>query len=164
VENEDIARALLELESGVPATLEISRVASGRKCGLEFEVFGSKGALSFDQERMNELKYYCGGDAHGRRGYRTILAGPEHGDYARFCPAPGHGLGINDLKVIEIHNLIAAVTGGDAFYPDFAEGLNVQRIMAAIERSAAERSWVTIGNQEEVLSHARSNRESGSTA
>jgi predicted dehydrogenase len=164
VENEDIARALIELDSGIPATIEISRVASGRKCGLEFEVFGSNGALAFDQERMNELRLYSGNDARGRRGYRTILAGPEHGHYARFCPAPGHGLGINDLKVIEIHNLIAAVTGGDAFYPDFAEGLNVQRIMAAIERSAAERSWVTIGNQEEVLSHARSNRESGSTA
>lgn len=157
VENEDIARALIELDSGIPATLEISRVASGRKCGLEFEVFGSNGAIAFDQERMNELRLYSGDDARGRRGYRTILAGPEHGHYARFCPAPGHGLGINDLKVIEIHNLIAAVTRGDAFYPDFAEGLNVQRVMAAIERSAAERSWVTIGNEEEVLNHARAN-------
>jgi len=164
VENEDIARALMELETGMPATLEISRVASGRKCGLEFEVFGSRGALAFDQERMNELRLYIGADAHGRRGYRTILAGPEHGDYARFCPAPGHGLGINDLKVIEIHNLIAALEGGDAFYPDFAEGLNVQRVMAAIERSGAERSWVTIGNNEEASTHARATRESGSAA
>lgn len=157
VENEDIARALIELDSGIPATLEISRVASGRKCGLEFEVFGSNGAIAFDQERMNELRLYSGDDARGRRGYRTILAGPEHGHYARFCPAPGHGLGINDLKVIEIHNLIAAITRGDAFYPDFAEGLNVQRVMAAIERSAAARSWVTIANEEEVLNHARAN-------
>lgn len=164
VENEDLARALIELESGLPATLEISRVASGRKCGLEFQVFCSKGALAFDQERMNELRLYSGADARGRRGYRTILAGPEHGDYARFCPAPGHGLGINDLKVIEIHNLIAAIQGGAAFYPDFTEGLNVQRVMAAIERSAAGRSWVTIGNNEEVSNHARATRESGSAA
>lgn len=164
VENEDIARALIELETGVPATLEISRIASGRKCGLEFEVFGSKGALAFDQERMNELRLYSGADARGRRGYRTILAGPEHGDYARFCPAPGHGLGINDLKIIEIHNLITAIEGGEAFYPDFSEGLNVQRVMEAIERSGTERSWVTIENDEEVSNDARATRESDSAA
>jgi predicted dehydrogenase len=143
VENEDIARALLELQSGVSATLEISRVASGRKCGLTFEIFGTRGAIGFDQERMNELRLYTDGAVPGRGGYKTLLAGPEHGDYARFCPAPGHGLGINDLKIIEVHNLIAALRDGGGFYPDFAEGLKVQRIMAAIERSAADKCWIT---------------------
>jgi predicted dehydrogenase len=144
VENEDIARALLELESGLPATLEISRVATGMKCGLTFDVFGTHGAVSFDQERMNELRLYTSGQAAGRSGYRTVLSGPEHGDYKRFCPAPGHGLGINDLKIIEVHNLLVAVEGGKAFEPDFTEGLNVQAVMAAVERSAAERNWVSL--------------------
>lgn len=142
VENEDIARAFLELESGVPATIEISRVATGRKCGLAFEIFGSHGALAFDQERMNELRLYSAQQEPGQQGFKTILAGPEHGDYARFCPAPGHGLGINDLKIIEIARLIVAVTEGRPFYPDFEEGLAVQRVMAAIESSAAEKRWL----------------------
>ncbi|HET6630907.1 MAG TPA: Gfo/Idh/MocA family oxidoreductase, partial [Woeseiaceae bacterium] len=144
VENEDIARALIELESGVPATLEISRVATGRKCGLTFEVYGTRGSIAFDQERMNELKLYGAGQAAARAGYQTILAGPAHGDYARFCPSPGHGLGINDLKVIELHNFIRAVECGEGFYPDFDEGLAVQRVMAAIETSGAERAWVDV--------------------
>ena len=144
VENEDIARAFLELGSGIPATLEISRVATGRKCGLTFEVYGTRGSLGFDQERMNELRLYGAGQAAARAGYKTILAGPAHGDYARFCPAPGHGLGINDLKVIELHNFIRAVERGERFYPDFDEGLAVQRVMAAIERSGAERAWVDV--------------------
>lgn len=144
VENEDFARAFVELESGLPATLETSRVATGYKCGLTFEIFGTHGSLGFDQERMNELRLYAAGRPPGRAGYTTVLAGPEHGDYARFCPAPGHGLGINDLKVIEIHNLIRAVQRGEPFYPDFAEGLEVQRAMAAIEQSSAERAWVTL--------------------
>ena len=164
VENEDIARALMELDADVPATLEISRVASGRKCGLTVEIFGSRGALGFDQERMNELRLYTAGDPGGRRGYRTLLAGPEHGDYARFCPAPGHGLGINDLKVIEIHKLLTAIRGGQAFYPDFTEGLEVQRVMAAIERSNAGQCWVTIERDEETGSDERATRESGSAA
>lgn len=145
VENEDIARALIDLESGVPATIEISRVATGKKCGLVFDLYGTKGSLSFDQERMNELRLYKTGQAGGREGYTTLLAGPQHADYARFCPAPGHGLGINDLKIIEIHNLIAAIQGGTACYPDFTEGLQVQQVMSAIEQSSSTGTWVTPG-------------------
>lgn len=149
VENEDIARALMELSSGVPATIEISRVASGKKCGLTFEVFGTHGALAFDQERMNELRLYKNGQAAGREGHTTLLAGPLHGDYARFCPAPGHGLGINDLKIIELHNLVTAIENGRSCYPDFAEGLRVQEVMAAIEQSSDAKTWL------DVARHAR---------
>jgi predicted dehydrogenase len=144
VENEDIARAFMELDSGIPATLEISRVATGRKCGLTFDVVGTRGALTFDQERMNELRLYTADQKPGRSGYTTVLAGPEHGDYARFCPAPGHGLGINDLKIIEVHRLIRSIDGKAAFEPDFTEGLRVQRVMQAIEQSAAARQWTTL--------------------
>jgi predicted dehydrogenase len=144
VENEDVARAFLTLGSGAAATLEISRIATGRKCGLAFDLFGTRGALRFDQERMNELELYTAGDAPGRSGYRTLLAGPAHGDYARFCPAPGHGLGINDLKVIEMHDFIRAVERGERFYPDFDEGLAVQRVMQAIEDAAAARCPVAL--------------------
>ncbi|MEX2124119.1 MAG: Gfo/Idh/MocA family oxidoreductase [Woeseia sp.] len=144
VENEDIARALLELESGLPATLEISRVATGYKCGLQFEVFGTHGSIAFDQERMNELRLYTAGPNAARAGFKTLLAGPAHPDYGRFCPAPGHGLGINDLKVIEIRNLIRAIEQDEPFQPDFDEGLRVQKIMEAIEESSAARAWVEL--------------------
>jgi predicted dehydrogenase len=144
VENEDIARAMLELETGVPATIEISRVATGYKCGLKFEVFGTRGSIAFDQERMNELRLYDAGQKPARAGYKTILAGPAHPDYGGFCPAPGHGLGINDLKVIEVRNLLRAIERGEPFQPDFDEGLRVQQVMAAIEQSSAERAWVEL--------------------
>jgi hypothetical protein len=94
---------------------------------------------------MNELRLYKDGQVAGRRGYTTLLAGPEHPDYAAFCLAPGHGLGINDLKVIEVRNLVGAIDGGRPFYPDFDEGLRVQEVMAAIEASHDARAWVTLG-------------------
>jgi len=144
VENEDIARAMLELETGLPATIEISRVATGYKCGLQFEIFGTRGSIAFDQERMNELRLYDAAQKPSRAGYKTILAGPAHPDYGAFCPAPGHGLGINDLKVIEVRNLLRAIERGEAFQPDFDEGLRVQQVMAAIEQSSAKRAWVDL--------------------
>jgi predicted dehydrogenase len=144
VENEDTARALVRFARGCGGSFEISRVATGFKCGLAFTVFGSHGSLSFDQERMNELRHYSSADAAGRRGFRTILAGPEHPDYAHFCPAPGHGLGINDLKVIEARNLLRAIADGAHARPGFDVGLRVQRVMEAMERSHGSGAWTKV--------------------
>jgi predicted dehydrogenase len=144
VENEDMVQALVEFSSGICGTMEISRVATGYKCGLAVEIHGTRGTLLYDQERMNELKFYSTADTAGRRGFRTILAGPEHGDYAAFCPAPGHGLGINDLKVIEVRNLIRAIRTRTDASPDFAEGLSVQQVMSAMELAARQRGWVEV--------------------
>ena len=144
VENEDLAHALVEFASGVPGTMDISRIATGYKCGLTAQVLGTRGSIVFDQERMNELRLYRADDATGRRGFRTILAGPEHPDYAAFCPAPGHGLGINDLKVIEVRNLVRAIRTDTDASPDFAEGLRVQKVMTAIEQAAATGSWISV--------------------
>ncbi|MBM4195477.1 MAG: Gfo/Idh/MocA family oxidoreductase [Gammaproteobacteria bacterium] len=144
VENEDVARALFETGSGIPGTFEISRIAGGYKCGLGFAVFGTRGTLTFDQERMNELRLYTDGSPPGERGFRTLLAGPEHPDYAAFCPAPGHGLGINDLKVIEARDVLRSFAGEGDPWPDFREGYRVQRVMEAIEQSHAAGGWVSV--------------------
>lgn len=144
VENEDIARGLVRFARGVGGSFEISRVATGFKCGLAFTVVGSAGSLSFDQERMNELKHYTTSDTAGRRGFRTILAGPEHPDYGFFCPAPGHGLGINDLKVIEARNLLRAIADGIPARPGFDVGLRVQLVMDAMERSHTSGAWTKV--------------------
>jgi predicted dehydrogenase len=145
VENEDMAQVLVEFANGVCGTFDISRVATGYKCGLQFAVTGSLGTLEFNQERMNELRFYDHRDRSGRRGFRTILTGPEHPDYQPFCPAPGHGLGYNDLKIIEVRNVIRSITSGAAGAPDFLEGWRVQRVMEAIEASHASRHWVEVG-------------------
>ncbi len=142
VENEDIAQVLVSFASGCAGTMEISRIATGKKCGLVFEIHGTKGSLAFDQERMNEIRVYMSDDPVGRHGYRTILSGPEHSDYSHFCPAPGHGLGINDLKVIEVRNLLRGITDGGSIYADFRNGWRVQSLVDAIETSNTTRQWI----------------------
>lgn len=149
VENEDIAQVLMKFDRGCTGSMEISRIATGRKCGLCFEISGSKGSLVFDQERMNELRYYASSDTSRIRGFRTILAGPEHDDYSAFCPAPGHGLGINDLKVIEVRNLLRAISTGQPVFEDFANGFRVQLLVDLIEASAAGRQWTSVSSTTE---------------
>ena len=145
VENDDIAQALVAFERGCPGALDISRVATGRKCGLTFEVCGAKGGIAFDQERMNELQLYRAGGRSGRRGHRRILAGPEHPDYAAFCPAPGHGLGFNDLKIIEVRNLLRSIETGEEIFADVGTACRVQEICDAIETSHREGRWIDAG-------------------
>jgi predicted dehydrogenase len=93
---------------------------------------------------MNELRLYDALDRPDRRGFRTILTGPDHPDYRAFCPAPGHGLGYNDLKVIEVRNVVRAIAGDAHGAPDFDEGWQVQRTMEAIEQSHAGRCWIEV--------------------
>ena len=145
VEVADQARALVCFENGARGTLEASWVATGRKMNLAAEVTGTKGAIRFDLERLNELELYLTGQPHGREGFKRILAGPDHQHYAAFTPAPGHQLGFNDMKIIEVHDLVTALAAGARPWPDFREAWEVQRVVDALSASAKSRSWLDIG-------------------
>ncbi|MGE4253493.1 MAG: Gfo/Idh/MocA family protein [Parvibaculaceae bacterium] len=145
VENDDIAHALLRFASGARGVMTSSRVAHGRKNGLKIEVHGSKGMLWLDNERMNELNLYVAEGPPERRGFRRILSAPQHAAYGRLCPAPGHGLGFNELKVIELAELLYAVTGRPSASVTFAQGLAIERVIHAFARSAGRGEWVSVG-------------------
>ncbi len=144
VEVDDQARALLRFSSGATGSIEASWVAAGRKMSLAFEVTGTRGSIAFDQERMNELQLWTAGQPAAREGFRTILSGPAHPPYGAFCPAPGHHLGFNDLKTIEVRAVLEAVAGGAPFMPDFREAARIQAAVDAIVASARTRAWVTL--------------------
>jgi predicted dehydrogenase len=144
VENDDIAHALVRFASGARGVLTSSRVAHGRKNGLKVEVHGSKGMLAIDNERMNELNLYLAEGPPERRGFRRILSAPHHGAYGRLCPAPGHGLGFNELKVIELAELLYDVTGRRSASVGFAQGLAIERVIHAFARSAERGEWVDV--------------------
>jgi predicted dehydrogenase len=144
VENDDQAQAVLCFASGAGGIFDTSRVARGRKNQLWFELNGSKGTVLFDQERMNELRVFRGDPRSGMDGFTTLLMGPQHPPYAAFCPAPGHSLGFNDLKTAEVAHLLRGLAGEEPLYPDFGAAAEVDRAIAAIERSAAERRWIDV--------------------
>ncbi len=141
---DDEARALVRFASGATGSIEATWVAAGRKMMLAFEVTGSKGTVVVDHERFNELHLYTTGQPQGREGFKTILAGPHHDFYKEFCPAPGHQLGFNDIKTIEVKALITALAGGAPFQPDFREAWEIQRVVDAIVQSAREARWVEV--------------------
>lgn len=144
VEADDVGRAFLRFENGATGSIESNWIATGRKMQHDFEISGSKGALSFSQERFNELHFYAAGDAAGRRGFRRIEAAPEHEPYGLFCVAPGHQIGFNDLKAIEMAGFARAIAGDGPEPFSFRAGLRIQHLVETIQHSARETAWLEV--------------------
>lgn len=136
VENEDRATAMLRFKSGASGLFSTSRTVWGRKCHLAWEVHGTLGTLVFTQERMNELNLYLRSDAAGESGFRRIITGPAHPPYGEFVPAPGHSVGFTSQKTIEVGEFLRAVRSGGDVYPNFGDGLEIERTIWAIAESA----------------------------
>jgi predicted dehydrogenase len=145
VEVEDVGRAFVRFAGGASGVLQASWVESGRKMRHDFHISGSRGGLSFTQERFNELELFVTGDSRGRSGFRRIFAGPEHEPYGAFCVAGGHQIGFNDLKTIEVRDFLLAIGGHPTGHADFREGLEVQRTLEAIYASSKARAWRAVG-------------------
>lgn len=137
---DDIARLGLRFAAGFGGSIEANWMASGRKMQLGFEVSGSKGSLVFTQERLNELLHYRAGAA----GFVRIESGPAHPPYGLFCVAPGHQLGFNDLKTIEMAEFLMAIDGGPRQGPDFREAWEIQKIIDTAIASSREKRWMEI--------------------
>ncbi|WGR63183.1 Gfo/Idh/MocA family protein (plasmid) [Paracoccus sp. TD-10] len=141
---DDVGRAFLRFANGAQGSIEGNWIATGRKMQHDFEVYGTRGALTFSQERFNELHFYSTADAPGRHGFRRIEASPDHPPYGRFCVAPGHQIGFNDLKAIEIEGYLRAISGEIPEPFGFAAGLRIQRLVETIQRSSAARQWMSV--------------------
>ncbi|WP_329335575.1 Gfo/Idh/MocA family oxidoreductase [Streptomyces sp. NBC_01352] len=129
--------------SGALASFEATRYATGRKNALRIELNGELGSLAFDLERLNELTYHDGTEPGAHAGFRRILVTePDHPYLDAWWP-PGHGLGYEHTFVHQARDLVHAIAEGRRPEPSFADGLQVQRVLAAVEESAEKNSVYT---------------------
>lgn len=142
---DDVGRAFLRFANGATGSIEGNWIATGRKMQHDFEVYGTRGALSFSQEHFNVLHYFSTSDARGRQGFRRIEAGPDHAPYGLFCVAPGHQLGFNDLKAIEVAGYVQAISGRAPEPFNFRKGLRIQTLVETIQTSSREGRWIEVG-------------------
>ncbi|MBD8467565.1 Gfo/Idh/MocA family oxidoreductase [Plantibacter sp. CFBP 8798] len=128
------------LADGAIGAFEATRYATGRKNALRIELSGSRGAIAFDLERMNELEVYDATAPAGKQGFtRIVVTEPEHPYMAAWWPT-GHGIGYEHPFSHQVRDLVQAITGGTDPEPSFADGLQVQRVLRAVESSAANGS------------------------
>lgn len=146
VETDDQFSAIGTFDSGVLFTLHTSWLGQGHKMQLGFEVAGTKGAIRFDQERMGEFQLFEQKDNSdmASNGFKTVLIGPYHPPFGNFCPAPGHHVGFNEMKIIEAGEFCRAILEGNEAYPNFDDGLVFEKALQAIQDASEARAWVTL--------------------
>jgi len=137
---DDAALFTARLASGALASFEATRFATGRKNSLRLELNGDRGALAFDLERLNELSYHDETEDGTHAGFRRILVTEPNHPYLDAWWPPGHGLGYEHTFVHQARDLVHAIASGQPPAPSFADGLQVQRVLAAVEESAAKNS------------------------
>ncbi|WP_268750588.1 Gfo/Idh/MocA family protein [Agreia sp. Leaf210] len=133
------------LDNGVLGNFEVSRMSTGRKNSLRLEVAGTLGALSFDLEDLNSLQFYDATVDPARRGFsKIVVTEPEHPYIEAWWPA-GHMLGYEHGFSHQVRDFVHAVSAGEQPRPSFDDGLQVQRVLDAVERSsAAESVWSAV--------------------
>jgi len=138
---DDAVESVVDFESGAVGTIEATRFASGRKNALQFEINGSKGSLSFDIERLNELEVHYRDSSPGKlaQGFRTVLVSEaDHPFWEHWWPQ-GHMIGWEHTFVHEIHHFLTAIREDTDIAPHgatFEDGYRAAEICDAMLRSA----------------------------
>jgi predicted dehydrogenase len=142
---DDTAMFLARFGDGAVGVFEATRSATGRKNAIRVEINGSRGSLAFDFEDMNVLQLYDATEPSETAGFRRILVTePDHPYTGHWWP-PGHGLGYEHGFTHQVVDLVTAIADGRQPLPSFADGLQVQGVLAAVERSAAAGAWESTG-------------------
>ncbi|PSL39581.1 putative dehydrogenase [Labedella gwakjiensis] len=140
---DDAVAFTARLSGGAIGVFEATRFALGRRNANRIEINGDRGSIAFDFERMNELEYFDGDDPDDAQGFRRIqVTDPSHPYVDRWWPT-GHGLGYEHAFTHQVVDLVTAIAEGRQPEPSFANALQVQRVLEAVERSAADRSRLT---------------------
>ena len=141
---DDISRCFIRFKSGASGSIEANWLATGCKMKHDFEIYGTKGSIRFSQERLNELYFFSSNDKKNIQGFRKIEAGPANKPYDRFCVAPGHQLGFNELKAIEISNFVKSINNEIPEPFNFNNGHRIQKLVDTIHRSSRQKNWLSV--------------------
>ena len=147
VTNEDYAAAMVRFANGARGTFESSRAIIGPESQMAFDVYGTKGALRWNLETMNEMQVFLvDDDGRAPRGYTTVYAGDRYPYHGHFVPGDANAIGYEDLKVIENYEFLTAVATGEQHRPGFSEAVDYVSFQSAWLRSCESGAWETVNS------------------
>lgn len=141
---DDASASIVRFDNGALGTIEASRFAPGRKNYNAFEINGSKGSIVFNLERLNELQVYFTNDDKSVQGFHDVMVTEPHHPYFKAWWPAGHIIGYEHTFTHTVYDLLQAIAAGRMPTPNFEDGVKNQRVLAAMEKAANTRRWVTI--------------------
>jgi predicted dehydrogenase len=143
VTNEDYVGALIEFRNGARGTLEADRSIVGPQSSMAFDLIGSRGAASWDHERLNQLRLSLP-EEQPAEGFVEVLAGDTFPGQGHIVPGGGNSLGYEDLKLLEAVEFLTSVATGRPHSPSFEDALANASVAAAMARSWQSGGWETV--------------------
>jgi predicted dehydrogenase len=142
-EVDDAVSLLARFANGSLGSFEASRFGVGRRNGVGFEIYGSKGNLAFDLEQMNRLQFFdATAPANIQAESSILVTGPDHPYWSNFWK-PGHLLGYEHTFIATLADFLECLGHDQVFHPNFQDGLKIQGLMESVESSATSRQWTT---------------------
>jgi predicted dehydrogenase len=145
VDVDDEMLTLLKFDNGAVGSVEATRNGYGRNNFLTFEIHGTRGSLSFNYERRDELQVMFADDPGDARGFRTVYSGPAHPYGSGLWPIPALGIGYSETKIVECYDFCSAIVSGKQPSPNFEDGWRISLIADAILKSGETGAWTDIG-------------------
>lgn len=144
IDIDDNTLFMANFDNGAYGSIEATRWSPGRKLHFGFEIYGDKGSVVFDWERSNELLYYDSRDPRDRRGFRTLIVGPQMpgGEYT--WRTAGFQIGYLETKMLQLIDFGDAIAAGTSPSSTFRDGLMAARVTAAVQQSISSKAWVDI--------------------
>lgn len=138
---DDDTNFLARFANGSVGVFESSRFGGGRKNWNTFQIYGSKGSVAFNLERMNELEFYDRTEPQQEQGFKTInVTESVHPYVGAWWPA-GHIIGYEHTFVHAMHDFLTALENDTLPSPNFTDGVKNQAVLEAVERSAKSGKW-----------------------
>jgi predicted dehydrogenase len=142
---DDASASVVRFANGALGTIEASRFATGRKNYNRFEINGSKGSVVFNLERMNELEVYLTDDDRAVQGFHNVMVtdAAAHPYFKAWWP-DGHIIGYEHTFIHTVYDLLEAIARNKVPTPNFEDGVKNQKVLAAMEKAALTKKWVTV--------------------
>ncbi len=144
VDVDDNVTFLAKFRNAAQGSITAANCWHGKKVSSGFELSGTRGSAIFDWQHINDLQVYESSAPHDRRGFKTIIAGPDqpYGDI--FWPVPAYGFGYSDSKIIQLFEFVRAAAGGQPVQSDLRGGLRAALVADAVIRSIADNRWTFV--------------------
>lgn len=143
VENEDYFSTLVRTSAGARVLYEASRTSVGDQCTYAFVIHGTRGQVSWDFRRSDELSVSLG-SSYQNQPTEHSFGTPGDGEYTRFQPGAGIAIGYDDSKVVELARLVLAITTGEVRGATLWDAVRAAEASEAVLVSASCESWVAL--------------------
>jgi predicted dehydrogenase len=143
-EVDDACWLLAHFANGSVGTFEATRFATGCLNHNYFGIHGSKGAIRFNLEDMNQLEVFDADDDAALHGFHNVLVtGSNHPYASRFWP-PGHIIGYEHTFITTLVDFLKCIAKSEPFHPNFDDAAEVQKLLDAVESSAQSKTWINV--------------------